>query len=140
MTAAIRSASEDDEDAVVALWCDCGLTMPYNDPAQDFRFARGKPSSDVLVAAEAGGIVGSVMAGHDGHRGWLYYVAVAPARRRQGIGRRLVGAGEDWLRARGVPKVHLMVRETNAGIVEFYAGIGYHPMPRIALQKWLKQP
>jgi ribosomal protein S18 acetylase RimI-like enzyme len=80
------------------------------------------------------------MVGHDGHRGWMYYVAVDPGMRRQGVGRALVQAGEEWLRERGVPKVHLMVRETNNAVVEFYARIGYDPMPRYNMQKWLKQP
>ena len=140
MSFAIHSASEADEAAVIALWRACNLTATYNDPSADFRFARDKPASDILVAQEGGEIVGSVMVGHDGHRGWLYYVAVAPARQRQGLGRALVQAGEEWLRDRGVPKVHLMVRETNTAVVEFYARIGYDPMPRTNMQKWLKQP
>jgi ribosomal protein S18 acetylase RimI-like enzyme len=131
----IRSASPEDEAAVVALWRECGLTVPYNDPAADFRFAVGKTNSDVLVLDD---VSGSVMVGHDGHRGWLYYVAVAPDRRRQGLGRSLVTAAEDWLRQRGVPKVHLMVRETNQAVAAFYQGVGYDPMPRINMQKWLK--
>jgi ribosomal protein S18 acetylase RimI-like enzyme len=133
----IRSATPEDEDALTSLWQACGLTVPYNDPAKDFRFARGKPGSDVLVADD-GGIVGSVMVGHDGHRGWLYYVAVSPARRRQGLGRALVSAAEQWLAGRGVAKAQLMVRETNTAVAEFYQHLGYEPMPRINLQKWLK--
>jgi ribosomal protein S18 acetylase RimI-like enzyme len=140
MTLAIRAASETDEADVTALWHNCNLTASYNDPATDFRFARGKPSSDVLVAVERGEIVGSVMVGHDGHRGWLYYVAVAPQHQKKGIGRALVKAAEQWLSECGVPKVHLMVRETNTAVVEFYAHIGYDPMPRVNMQKWLKQP
>jgi ribosomal protein S18 acetylase RimI-like enzyme len=140
MSAEIRSAAEADENAVTTLWQACSLTVPHNDPVQDFHFARGKPASDILVAAEGERVIGSVMVGHDGHRGWLYYVAVDPALRRQGIGRALVRAGEAWLRDRGVPKVHLMVRETNTAVVEFYARIGYDPMPRFNMQKWLKQP
>jgi ribosomal protein S18 acetylase RimI-like enzyme len=136
----VRSATEADEVAVTTLWRNCGLTVAHNDPHQDFRFARGKPASDVLVIAEGSAIVGSVMVGHDGHRGWMYYVAVDPGMRRQGVGRALVQAGEEWLRERGVPKVHLMVRETNNAVVEFYARIGYDPMPRYNMQKWLKQP
>jgi len=120
---------------VVALWQACGLTVPYNDPVADFRFARGKPNSDILVLDD---VSGSVMVGHDGHRGWLYYVAVAPDRRRQGLGRVLVAAAEAWLKERGVPKVHLMMRETNQAVADFYKRLGYDPMPRINMQKWLK--
>jgi ribosomal protein S18 acetylase RimI-like enzyme len=131
----IRSATVNDEAAVTGLWKACGLTAPYNDPATDFRFALGKSNSDVLVTED---LAGSVMVGHDGHRGWLYYVAVAPSRQRQGVGRMLVRAAEQWLTGRGVPKVHLMVRETNAAVTAFYQRLGYEPMPRINMQKWLK--
>jgi ribosomal protein S18 acetylase RimI-like enzyme len=131
----IRSAIPEDEAAVVALWQACGLTVPYNDPATDFRFALGKPNSDILVLDD---VSGSVMVGHDGHRGWLYYVAVAPDRRRNGLGRTLVTAAEEWLKQRCVPKAHLMVRETNHAVATFYERLGYDPMPRINMQKWLK--
>jgi ribosomal protein S18 acetylase RimI-like enzyme len=131
----IRSATAEDEAAIVALWRACGLTVPYNDPSTDFRFALGKANSDVLVLDD---LTGSVMVGHDGHRGWLYYVAVAAHRRRQGLGRALVAAAEAWLKQRGVPKVHLMVRETNQSVAAFYQRLGYDPMPRTNMQKWLK--
>jgi ribosomal protein S18 acetylase RimI-like enzyme len=133
----IRAAGSDDEGAVVALWQACGLTVPYNNPVADFRFARAKPASDILVAVDEA-IVGTVMVGHDGHRGWLYYLAVDPARQRRGVGRALVAAAEDWLATRGVPKVHLMVRESNAAVAAFYRRLGYDPMPRLNMQKWLK--
>jgi ribosomal protein S18 acetylase RimI-like enzyme len=131
----IRSANPEDEASVVALWRACNLTVPYNDPAADFRFALGKSNSDVLVADD---ITGSVMVGHDGHRGWLYYVAVAPSERRKGLGRVLVAAAEQWLLQRGVPKAQLMVRETNHTVAAFYQHLGYDLMPRINMQKRLK--
>jgi ribosomal protein S18 acetylase RimI-like enzyme len=131
----IRNATFEDEAAIIALWRTCGLTVPYNDPAMDFHFALGKPNSDILVTED---ITGSVMVGHDGHRGWLYYVAVAPAQRRKGLGGALVTAAEQWLLQRGVRKVQLMVRETNQTVAAFYQRLGYDPMPRINMQKWLK--
>ena len=131
----IRSATLGDEAAVTALWQECGLTVPYNDPAADFRFALGKPNSDILVTED---LNGAVMVGHDGHRGWLYYLAVAPARQRQRVGRMLVTAAEQWLAARGVPKVQLMVRDTNTAVAAFYQRLGFDLMPRINMQKWLK--
>jgi ribosomal protein S18 acetylase RimI-like enzyme len=130
----VRSATNTDEVAVTALWKACGLTVPYNDPAADFRFALGKPNSDILVTDD---LSGAVMVGHDGHRGWLYYLAVAPGRQRQGLGRTLVSAAETWLAVRGVPKVQLMVRETNVAVAAFYQRLGFEPMPRINMQKWL---
>lgn len=135
----IRSATADDEKSVVALWRACGLAVPHNDPAADFRFAKQGPNSDVLVGANASGqVVGSVMVGHDGHRGWLYYVAADPNARGAGVGRRMVGAAEDWLRERGVRKVQLMIRETNADVAKFYERAGYKTEPRVVMSKWLQ--
>ena len=111
MNLTIRNALPDDETVIVALWRACDLVVSYNDPGADFRFARGGASSDVLVGIDANGrIVGTVMVGHDGHRGWLYYVAADPMAQGSGIGRQMVTAGEDWLRQRGIAKVQLMVR------------------------------
>lgn len=109
----------------VDLWSECGLTRPWNDPAADLARAVTGTASTVLGALSGETLVGTVMVGHDGHRGWVYYLAVAPDRQRQGIGRLLMGAAEDWLKRRDVPKIHLMVRATNAGVVAFYARLGY---------------
>lgn len=134
----IRSASTADEKDVVALWQACGLVTSYNDPTQDFHFARSQQNSEILVGVSAEGqIVASVMVGHDGHRGWLYYVAVAQERRLQGIGRRMVTAAEQWLRERKVIKVMLLVRETNTRVIDFYNDIGFDAIPRVVLQKRL---
>src|SRR6266705_4347284 len=114
----IRSATENDVAAVVELWRSCGLVVSHNDPNADFRFARDGAGSDVLIAVDADHrVVGSVMVGHDGHRGWLYYVAVDPAGRRRGIGRSMVEAAEQWLAKRGIVKAQLMIRETNVPAV-----------------------
>ncbi|MBS7542197.1 GNAT family acetyltransferase [Ancylobacter oerskovii] len=134
----VGSARADDEAEAVALWHACGLTVAYNDPATDFRFARAGAASDVLVArADDGALVGSVMVGHDGHRGWLYYVAAAPSRQGEGIGRLLVEAGERWLRERGVVKVQLLVRETNTPVIAFYEHLGFEVAPRTVMSKWI---
>ena len=119
MELTVKSAVAGDEQVVVALWRACDLVASYNDPVADFSFAKAGPCSDVLVAVDdAGEVVGSVMVGHDGHRGWLYYVAAHPASRSEGVGRRMVQAAEDWLRERKVVKVQLLVRETNTKVVE----------------------
>ncbi len=134
----MRSATAADEAAVVALWHECHLVVGTNDPHGDFHFARAKEGSDILVAVNrAGAIRGSIMVGHDGHRGWLYYVCVAETCRMRGIGRLLVRAAESWLAQREVPKAQLMVRDTNPHVVPFYRRIGYDIAPRIILQKWL---
>lgn len=120
----IRPAGRQDAAAVIALWRVCGLTRPWNDPAADFAMALAAPASTVLVDDADGAVRGSVMVGFDGHRGWVYYLAVAPDRRGQGIGRALMAAAEGWLRAHGAPKVQVMVRGENAGALGFYAAIG----------------
>ncbi|WP_449222183.1 GNAT family acetyltransferase [Tistrella mobilis] len=123
--------------ALVALWQACNLVMPYNDPLDDIAFARGRSHSEVLVGRLDGRPVASVMAGHDGHRGWLYYVAVDPACRHQGLGADIVTAGEDWLRRHGVRKVLLMIRETNTAVKAFYERVGYNAAPRVVMERWL---
>lgn len=136
----IRNAAAKDEPRVVALWRASGLVTSYNDPSKDFQFARAKKSSDILVGLDAEQvIVGSVMVGHDGHRGWIYYLASDPKHRNQGIGRSMTGAAEQWLKNKGVVKVMLMVRETNTQVVGFYKQLGFEAVPRITMQKWLAE-
>jgi ribosomal protein S18 acetylase RimI-like enzyme len=135
----IVPASPWDKPAVVALWRQCGLVVPHNPPEADFDFAIGKVGSDILVAREAGSIVGSVLVGHDGHRGWIYYLAVQPERQQHGLGRLLVDSAEAWLRDRGVRKLQLMVRETNQQVIGFYEAIGYERSPVTVMQRWLNR-
>lgn len=138
MSLVIRPAAAADETAVTALWHACALVVSYNDPASDFRFALGRTNSDVLVGvASDGRIIASVLVGHDGHRGWLYYVAVDPSRRREGHGKSMVRAAEDWLSRRGIRKAQLLIRETNSEVAAFYSRIGFEAAPRIVMQKWL---
>src|SRR4051812_29185399 len=98
----------------VALWDATGLTRPWNEPHADLRRALAGPTSTVLCAQDDDGtLLGTAMVGHDGHRGWVYYLAVHPEVRRRGLGGQLMHACEQWLGERGVPKVNLMVRATN---------------------------
>lgn len=114
-----------DADAAIALWVASGLVRPWNPPQHDYDRALAGPSSAVLGVRDGDELVGTAMVGHDGHRGWLYYVAVAPDRRRGGIGAALVRAAEAWIAGAGVPKAQLMVRADNAGAVDFYRALGY---------------
>ncbi|MFI7494869.1 GNAT family acetyltransferase [Kocuria sp. M4R2S49] len=123
------------EDAV-SLWQDAGLTRPWNDPRADLDRALGSASSTVLAAVEDGRLTGTAMVGHDGHRGWVYYVAVHPARRGQGLGRELMAAAEEWVAERGIPKMQLMVRTTNPGTREFYERMGYAVQDTVVLGKF----
>jgi len=120
MSPAPRPARAEDAGSVIGLWERCGLTRAWNDPRADFARAVDGVASAVLLSEEAGLTVASVMVGFDGHRGWLYYLAVEPSRQSQGFGRLMLEAACDWLRERGCPKVELMVRDGNpaAGLYE----------------------
>ncbi len=129
-------APEDRSDAA-DLWAAAGLTRPWNDPLADFDRAIGGATSTVLGVRRDRELVGTVMVGHDGHRGWAYYVAVASARRGTGLGAALMGAAEEWLRGAGAVKVQLMVRGSNAEAVAFYEHLGYQPEPVTVLSRRL---
>lgn len=134
---AITAIEDADVAAVVSLWERCGLTRPWNDPCADIALARRGPHSTVLLGREDDRIVASVMVGHDGHRGWVYYVAVDPDRRGQGLGRAIMCAAEDWLRQAGIAKLQLLVRRENAKASAFYETIGYDEAPVTVFAKWL---
>ncbi len=132
---AIRPIRDGEAAAVAALWQACGLVRPWNDPMRDIERAQANPSSDIFVAV-GGGVAGSVMAGYEGHRGWVYYVAVAPEHRSQGLGERLMRHAEAWLAEVGAPKVMLMIREDNEAVRRFYEGLGYSVEPRTVMSRW----
>lgn len=120
-----EAATQADTKALVALWEACGLTRPWNDPRADIALALATPASDILVIREGADVVASAMVGFDGHRGWVYYLAVAPTARGKGLGREIMHACEVWLRARGSPKIQFMVRQDNAPALGFYERLGY---------------
>ena len=134
---AIRPVRDGEEEAVAELWRACGLVRPWNDPLRDIASARTNASSEILVAVAAGGgVAGSVMAGYEGHRGWVYYVAVAPQHRSQGLGAALMSDAEAWLARAGAPKVMLMIREENEAVRRFYEGLGYGVEKRTVMSRW----
>ncbi|AKH43077.1 ribosomal protein S18 acetylase RimI-like enzyme [Altererythrobacter atlanticus] len=137
MTAAIFTAGASDREEVVKLWQAAGLTRPWNDPVADYDRALETPASAILLAKDDGAVFGSVMTGYDGHRGWVYYLAVDPAHRGQGIGRLLMDAAEAWLREQGCPKIQLMVRAGNDAAKDFYAALGYEEQPVCTIGKRL---
>ena len=112
-------------EEAVALWEECGLTRPWNDPRADLDRALAGESSTVLAVLSEGRLLGTAMVGHDGHRGWVYYLAVAPAARGSGLGRELMAAAEEWVAARGIPKLMLMVRLSNTAVLGLYEQLGY---------------
>lgn len=139
----IRAFEAEDHDAVIGLWDTCDLLRPWNDPASDIALCLATLSSNLFVARAAGedgarGLWASIMCGSDGHRGWLYYLAVDPARRRQGLARRMVRHAEKWLAAQGVPKVELMIRPENHVVRDFYERVGYQVEPRLVMSRRLE--
>ncbi|WEK00563.1 MAG: GNAT family acetyltransferase [Candidatus Sphingomonas phytovorans] len=134
----LREAISTDAPAIIALWQACGLTRPWNDPQADFAQAVAGPTSTILVVEQERVLAGSVMVGFDGHRGWVYYVAVAPDHRRNGLGRTLMDSAEVWLRARGAPKIQLMVRDDNHAALGFYEALGLERQKVVTLGKFLK--
>jgi ribosomal protein S18 acetylase RimI-like enzyme len=133
----IRELHDADLSFVVELWREVDLVRPWNDPEGDFRGALAGETSAVLGAEIDGTLVGTAMVGFDGHRGWLYYVAVSPSVQRQGVGSALTKAGEKWLAARGSKKVQLMVRTGNDDAGLFYGALDYVPSEVAVLAKWL---
>ena len=122
----VREARAEDKEAVIAIWRACDLVKPQNDPSHDFDLALQNQTSTILVLAEADQLIGAVMAGFDGHRGWFYYLGVTPQYQSAGNGRLLVESAEAWLAAQGAPKAMLMVRNTNSKVIAFYEKLGYN--------------
>lgn len=121
----IRPFETSDEAVVVALWGRCGLLRPWNDPHKDIlRKLRVQPEL-FLVGLVDGELVATAMAGYDGHRGWVNYLAVDPSCQRRGLGRAMMGEAERRLRAIGCPKINIQIRRGNAGVAEFYSRLGY---------------
>jgi ribosomal protein S18 acetylase RimI-like enzyme len=133
----IRAYQPADEDAVVALWQECGLTRPWNDPRKDIARKLTEQPDLFLVGTVASELVATAMIGFDGHRGWVYYLAVAPRHRKQSHGRALMDDAERRLIARGCPKINLLVRSSNTAVVDFYRSLGYAQDDCVSLGKRL---
>ncbi|MFN4265615.1 MAG: GNAT family acetyltransferase [Aquabacterium sp.] len=133
----IRPYQPLDKEAVIQLWQRCELTRPWNDPRKDIARKLSVQPELFLVGVEDGAIVATAMAGFDGHRGWINYLAVAPERQRQGHGRQLMRAVEDALLAVGCPKLNLQVRAGNAKAVAFYEALGYGQDELVSMGKRL---
>jgi ribosomal protein S18 acetylase RimI-like enzyme len=138
MQTEIRPFQPYDEAAVVQLWKDCNLVVPWNDPLRDIRRKLRVQPELFLVGVASRELVASVMAGYGGHRGWLNYLAVAPRFRRQGIGRMLVAEAEARLRQMGCPKINIQIRASNLAVIEFYKRIGFKPDEVLSMGKRLE--
>ena len=134
----IRDIEEEDVDAVLALWDETGLSKGWGDQRGDIDFSMKNKNSTILVAVASGDIVGTLMVGHDGHWGWIYYVGVTDNWRSLGLGQRLLEEGQNWLRERGLKKVNLHVREdSDRFLKEYYERLEFYQCPFIHMQKLL---
>lgn len=131
----IRACRDGDVAAVIELWKSCGLLRPYHDPAREIAFLRDVHNGELFLGFAGDRLVGGIMAGHDGHRAWMYRVAVDPNHRNRGYGRALVAQAESWAVARGLPKLQLLIREENAEVAAFYARLGYAAEQRQIMAK-----
>ena len=138
MKTEIRPFQTSDEAAVVQLWKDCKLVVPWNDPLRDVRRKLRVQPELFLVGFISGELAATVMAGYEGHRGWLNYLAVAPRFRRQGLGRKIVAEAEARLRQMGCPKINIQIRTSNTGVIEFYRRIGFKPDDVVSMGKRLE--
>jgi GNAT superfamily N-acetyltransferase len=133
----IRCYRAEDRDAVVELWRRTNLLVWYNDPDRDIALWEATPSAQIHVGELDGSVIATTCTGHDGHRGWLYYVAVHPDCQRMGLGRRMVRHAEHWLASLGVPKSHAMIRAANQKAWGFYENLGYRQNPVRVAHRWL---
>jgi ribosomal protein S18 acetylase RimI-like enzyme len=138
MSMEIRVYDETDENALLALWERCELFVPWNNPRQDIARKLTEGRDLFLVGLVERRLIASVMGGYDGHRGWLYYVAVDPEFRKQGYGRRILEAVEARLIAKGCPKINLQVRSHNRKVIAFYESLGYIESDLVSMGKRLE--
>ena len=134
----IRSFIADDEPAVIELWDRCGLLRPWNDPKRDIQRKLLVNPELFLVGLIQGAVVATAMAGYEGHRGWINYLAVSPDCQRQGLGRAIMEAAEQRLRAIGCPKINLQVRTGNQQVIDFYRQLGFQIDDVVSLGKRLE--
>lgn len=131
----IRCCENRDADAVIDLWRRCDLLRPWNDPRHDIARKLGHSGELFLVGDMGEKVVAAVMAGYDGHRGWINYLAVDPSVRKQGIGRRMMDECQTRLEKLDCPKINLLVRTTNRQVIAFYQAMGYQVDEVVSLGK-----
>jgi len=135
----IRAFQEADADDVVRLWVACGLVRPWNDPRKDIARKLAVQRELFLVGSVGDRIVATVMGGYDGHRGWINYLAVDPAHRRQGLARQLLADVEQHLRAAGCAKINLQIRHDNLDAIAFYRSVGFAEDAVVSMGKRLER-
>lgn len=135
----IRPFQEKDSNRILELWQACGLVVPWNDPRKDIARKVEADPEGFLVLEWEGAVAASVMAGYDGHRGWINYLAVDPVYEGKGLGRRLMAAAEQLLRQRGCPKINLQIRRSNQQAIGFYRAVGFQEDEVLSMGKRLEK-
>ncbi|MEJ2037663.1 MAG: GNAT family acetyltransferase [Desulfosarcinaceae bacterium] len=133
----IRPFKPEEEKEVIALWQTCGLVVAHNNPARDIARKRAVNPEWFLVGLLDGRLAATCMAGYEGHRGWINYLAVLPDCRRRGLATAMVREAEQLLKEAGCPKINLQIRETNETVIAFYSKIGYTRDPVISMGRRL---
>lgn len=133
----IRSYRWEDKCDVIDLWIRCNLVVPANNPEKDIERKLAVNPELFLVGIMDGTLVATCLAGYDGHRGWINYLAVAPQYRRQGIATRIMKAAERCLVSAGCPKINLQVRTSNLAVIQFYKSVGFSNDDVVSLGKRL---
>ncbi len=131
----LRAYRDEDFDALIALWRAGDILRPHHQPAREVAFIRDATNAELILAFEGERLAGSIQVGHDGHRAWMYRLAVDPDLRGRGCGRALVARAEDWALARRMPKLMLLIRDGNEAVAQFYRRLGFEEEPRIVLSK-----
>ena len=134
----IRPFKEGDEEALVSLWNMCKLTVPWNNPYKDIARKLKVQAELFLVGYLEDKLIASVMAGYDGHRGWINYFAVHPDFQARGYGKQLMDNVENGLRELGCPKINLQIREGNDKVLSYYQKLGFVEEKRINMGKRLE--
>ncbi len=138
MNLQIKEATLENASEIIKIWEECNLTRPWNDPSDDIKNAILNPTSTILLLCNNDKTIGTVMVGYDGHRGWIYYLAVAKEFQKMGFGKTLVFEAEKWLKEKNIPKVNLMIRSSNGEVKQFYESCDYKISDVITMEKWLK--
>lgn len=135
----IRPYTPTDLSQVIDLWVKTGLVVAQNDPAKDIARKLNVDPDLFLLGISHNRVIGTVMVGYEGHRGWINYLAVDPQQQRCGVGQMLMSAAESELAKRGCPKVNLQIRRSNKGVIEFYESMGYREDDVVSLGKRIDQ-
>ena len=137
MNANIRSLRSEDIEKVISLWAECGLVVSWNDPRKDFQRKLDHGRDQFLVCELNDEIIASAMYAYDGHRGSVNYLAVLPEFQSKGIGLQLMNDIENRLTRQGCPKINILVRHSNVGVIKFYEALGYKTDPVVCVSKRL---